>query len=237
MKRGKRLLNAVLKGHQDQIVDLEFLATPPNSKIFVLGSCDKEGVVFLWFLYVAKDDLGIEVELKLLKKYSFIAMRKSTKAYYSRIRLAGTVENGTMLLVPNDGSDCRVINFHCEPLQPDNAPAPALPATEPLKQLPAPDTTGPAPETPYESSVPKEVDDPVTSSPQEYTVPPQDEFQDSSDVDRSMNLPTDEFDDSRVLHTIPATNTQGAEYGGSITREEEEQPAQLQRDEAPSLGQ
>lgn len=143
VKRKGRVLGLILKGHNEDIVDIEFLQTDADASIFVLGSCDKEGVVFLWFIYIAKDALGIDIDLRLLKKYSLFSLRKSLTAFYSRIRLAGTVESGTMVLVPNDGSNCRVVTFRCEPTQLDSGEgAIAIEATpDTPRQLPAPETT------------------------------------------------------------------------------------------------
>lgn len=138
LKRNTRLLGCTLDGHDAPIVDLEFLQTPPGSPIHVLGSCDRDGVVFLWFLYVAIDSLGIEVSLNLLKKYSFFTLRKSTTAFYTRIRLAGTVEAGTMVLVPNDGANVRVVTFSCEPTQPSAPEHPLLESSTAVPSLPPP---------------------------------------------------------------------------------------------------
>lgn len=119
LMREQRVLYHTLKGHNAPIVDVEFLKTGSVIPVHVLGSCDRDGVVFLWFLYVAVDKLGIDVSLDLLKKYSFFTLRRSTTAFYSRIRLAGTIDDGTMVLVPNDGANVRVISFQCQPIQPD----------------------------------------------------------------------------------------------------------------------
>lgn len=136
LMRDNRVLYQTLSGHEAAIVDLEFLQTPPFTPIHVLGSCDRDGVVFLWFLYVAKDKLGIDINLQLLKKYSFFTLRRSTTAFYWRIRLAGTVHDGTMVLVPNDGANVRVVTFHCEPEILDNG-TPLVTAEE-KPALPAP---------------------------------------------------------------------------------------------------
>lgn len=111
-------MGLTLKGHAADIVDLEFLRTTTKDQVHVLASCDVDGVVYLWFVYVATDALGIDIGLRLLKKYSFYSLRRSKAAFYSRVRLAGTVENGTMILVPNDGSSCRVVTFNCETCNP-----------------------------------------------------------------------------------------------------------------------
>eukprot|EP00171_Calliarthron_tuberculosum_P008761 IDg8761t1 len=132
LKRKDRYIGCVLKGHPNGIVDMEFLQTPPESLIFTLGTCDQDGVVFLWFLRLVKDKLGIDFELRVLRKYSFYSLRKNKTAYYNRIRLAGTPEEGTMVLVPNDGSDVRVISFSCEPLDDPGYPALAAPTSVPL---------------------------------------------------------------------------------------------------------
>lgn len=136
LKRKDRYIGCVLKGHTNAIVDMEFLRTPPESLIFTLGTCDQDGVVFLWFLRLIKDKLGIGYELRVLRKYSFYSLRKNKSAYYNRIRLAGTPEDGTMVLVPNDGSDVRVIAFSCEPLD-DPASFPTLAAPAPVPQIEA----------------------------------------------------------------------------------------------------
>lgn len=146
-------MGLTLKGHTAQITDLEFLPTTSDPvNIHVLGSCDADGVVYLWFLNVAKDALGIDIRLRLLKKYSFYSLRKSTTAFYSRIRLTGTVENGTMVLVPNDGSNCRIVTFSCEPDQPQH-PTPAIGAPGPVLHLPSPEQpqSAPVPEAPVPS--------------------------------------------------------------------------------------
>lgn len=272
-------MGLLLKGHPNQIVDLEFLATPPTSPIYVLGTCDKDGVVFLWFMCIARDDLGIDVELKLLKKYSFFSLRKSTTAFYSRIRLAGTVESGTMLLVPNDGSNCRVVTFHCEPSQPDHALHPAITGPEVPKQILAAEPSDIIPEHPLTNTPSKPTDpdhletfipippvDPysahqetenfVEAEGKEYTetvlpMPdlqpdpvmsetisqPHDEFVDALDhavdqPEQPTSVDVDDFEDSTHLHTIPAS-APGDEYGASITQEEQEHSAQLQRDQLP----
>ncbi|CAN8074742.1 unnamed protein product [Agarophyton chilense] len=119
LKRNDRFMGLILKGHAADIVDLEFLSTTTQDQVHILASCDIDGVVYLWFLYVAIDSLGIDVGLRLLKKYSFYSLRRSKAAFYSRIRLAGTVENGTMILVPNDGSNCRLVTFNCHTYNPN----------------------------------------------------------------------------------------------------------------------
>ncbi|PXF48620.1 hypothetical protein BWQ96_01472 [Gracilariopsis chorda] len=118
LKRHDRFMGLTLKGHAADIVDLEFLRTTPKDEVHVLASCDVDGVVYLWFVYVATDALGIDIGLRLLKKYSFYSLRRSKSAFYSRVRLAGSVEGGTMILVPNDGSSCRVVTFNCETSNP-----------------------------------------------------------------------------------------------------------------------
>jgi len=136
LKRKDRYIGTVLKGHKASIVDMEFLPTPQDSPIFTLGTCDQDGVVFLWFLRVARDSLGIDYGIKQLRKYSFYSLRKSHMAYYNRIRLSGTPENGTMVLVPNDGSSVRVISFSCEPLE--EMETMKLEAPAPVRQIEAP---------------------------------------------------------------------------------------------------
>ena len=121
LKRKDRYIGTVLKGHNATVVDMEFLATPPDSPIFTLGTCDQNGVVYLWFLRLAKDALGIDYAIKQLRKYSFYSLRKNEAAFYNRIRLSGTPHDGTMVLVPNDGSSVRVISFSCEPIEDPNA--------------------------------------------------------------------------------------------------------------------
>lgn len=136
LKRKGRYIGCVLKGHKNAIVDMEFLQTPPDSLIFTLGTCDQDGVVFLWFLRLVKDSLGIDLQLRVLRKYSFYSLRKNKTSYYNRIRLAGTPEDGTMVLVPNDGSNVRIIAFSCEPLD-DPASVPAIAAPAPVPRIEA----------------------------------------------------------------------------------------------------
>lgn len=138
LKRKARVMGVTLKGHHSSIVDVEFLQTPSTSPVHVLGSCDRDGVVYLWFLYVAVDALGIDVGLTLLKKYSFFTLRRSTTAFYSRIRIAGSVESGTMVLVPNDGANVRVVNFQCQMAHPDGQGIALVSASESRPALPAP---------------------------------------------------------------------------------------------------
>lgn len=119
LMRQQRVMYLTLTGHQSDIIDLEFLQCSPSSSsstnnIHVLGSCDRDGVVYLWFLYVALDKINVDVNLRLLKKYSFFTLRRSTAAFYTRIRLAGSTEEGTLILVPNDGANVRVVRFACE---------------------------------------------------------------------------------------------------------------------------
>lgn len=167
MKKGTRLLGLALKGHTAPVVDLEFLATDVAAPVHVLGSCDQDGIVYLWFMYVEKDALGIDVRLRLLRKYSFYSLRRSTTAFYSRIRLAGTSESGTMVLVPNDGSNVRVVNFHCEPTKdphgkpnvPVIAPPPAVkalpsPEEDDVPHAPEPPAAYVSPEAPYRQTMP-----------------------------------------------------------------------------------
>lgn len=135
IKANTRLLGLSLKGHIAPIVDLEFLQTPADTPVHVLGTCDEDGIVILWFLQVEIDALRIPVALRLLRKYSFYSLRKSRAAFYSRIRLAGNVETGTMVLVPNDGSDVRVVTFHCEPT--DDSSKPNMPVIAPPPGKPA----------------------------------------------------------------------------------------------------
>lgn len=118
---------------------MEFLQTPASTPIHVLGSCDRDGVVKLWFVYIAIDKLGIVIGPKLLRHYSFYTLRRSTSAFYWRIRLAGTVESGTMVLVPNDGTNVRVVTFHCEATQPTDGNIPLVQAKEEPPALPAPE--------------------------------------------------------------------------------------------------
>lgn len=124
-----KILSTTLKGHKNEIVDIEFLRSGDFGKVYTLGSCDKDGVVYLWFLKreigggevgIGKEEevevgeeKGMDEKLVLLRYYSFYSLRKSRFAYFSRIRLAGTVDKGTMVLCPNDGSDVRVIQFCC----------------------------------------------------------------------------------------------------------------------------
>lgn len=140
LKRGERLVGAILKGHNAPIVDMEFLSDtqPTNSanlssnftsqhdlppaQIYILGTCDADGVVFLWFLEVVKNSLDIETSLRVRRKFSFYSLRKSKDAHYSRIRLSGSAKHGNMVLVPNDGSNVRVIRFHCDARSPDSIP-------------------------------------------------------------------------------------------------------------------
>lgn len=175
-----RLLGVFLSGHHAPIVDLEFLPTSSENRVHVLGSCDQDGIVYLWFLYVEKDPLGIDKSLKLLRDYSFYSLRKSTSAFYSRIRLAGSPENGTMVLVPNDGSNVRVVTFHCEPNDDPNA-KPNVPVIAPppeVKALPAPQhtefTDDPVPDAPPAPDVP--------SMPQDMGVTEDEEFVDALDA-------------------------------------------------------
>lgn len=154
-------------GHEQQIVDLEFLASTAAAPhpVFVLGSCDTDGVVFLWFLYIPKDALGNEIELRLLKKYSFYSLRRSTAAYYTRIRLAGTPDDGTMVLVRNDGSNCRIVNFSCHVDQPQHASdAPAIAASDPVPRLPPPEQPSTATKSTTSQSTPATSETPVVTS-------------------------------------------------------------------------
>lgn len=138
IKRKGRYIGTVLRGHRNSIVDMEFLPTPPDSTVFTLGTCDQDGVVFLWFLRLAKDALGIDIALTQLRKYSFYSLRKNKAAFYNRIRLAGTPNRGTMVLVPNDGSNVRVIQFSCEPST-DPQPFAQIAAPEAVPRIEAPD--------------------------------------------------------------------------------------------------
>eukprot|EP00178_Gracilaria_changii_P015523 TRINITY_DN434_c0_g1_i1.p2 TRINITY_DN434_c0_g1~~TRINITY_DN434_c0_g1_i1.p2 ORF type:complete len:415 (-),score=89.19 TRINITY_DN434_c0_g1_i1:10913-12157(-) len=141
LKRNDRFMGLTLKGHVADVVDLEFLCTTPRDEVHVLATCDTDGVVYLWFLYVAIDALGIDIGLRLLKKYSFYSLRRSTSAFYSRIRLAGSIENGTMILVPNDGSNCRVVSFNCKTSNPksdEQLPAIEAPPEHKLLMPPPP---------------------------------------------------------------------------------------------------
>lgn len=138
LKQNGRVMGLTLSAHDASIVDMEFLQTPASTPIHVLGSCDRNGVVKLWFIYVAIDKLGIVVGPKLLRHYSFYTLRRSTTAFYWRIRLAGTVESGTMVLVPNDGSNVRVVTFHCEASQPSEGNIPLVEAKEETPALPGP---------------------------------------------------------------------------------------------------
>lgn len=136
LRKDGRVLGLTLKEHEAPIIDLEFLQTPHGTPIHVLGSCDRDGVVKLWFLYLAVDSLGIVIGPKLLRMYSFYTLRRSTSAFYSRIRLAGTVEYGTMVLVPNDGANVRVVTFLCEARQPTDGDMPLVDARETLRTFP-----------------------------------------------------------------------------------------------------
>lgn len=144
---------------------MEFLPTDAQARVHVLGSCDQDGIVYLWFLYVEKDALGIEKALKLLRDYSFYSLRKSTSAFYSRIRLAGTTESGTMVLVPNDGSNVRVVTFHCEPNEDPNAkpnvpviaPPPEVKALPPPEAAPIPDPVPNPPPAPHLPAMPQDM--------------------------------------------------------------------------------
>lgn len=176
MKKGNRLLGLALKGHTAPVVDLEFLGTDVGAPVHVLGSCDQDGIVYLWFMYVEKDALGIDVRLRLLRKYSFYSLRRSTTAFYSRIRLAGSSESGTMVLVPNDGSNIRVVNFHCEPTEdphgkpnlPVIAPPPTVkalppPEEEDMPHAPEPPAAYVSPEAPHGQTMPP-IDRPPTQA-------------------------------------------------------------------------
>lgn len=142
LKRDSRLVGTTLKGHRAPIVDMEFLAAlaavdgeDASTKIggrdvYTLGTCDKDGVVFLWFLEVVKNALNIETALKVVRKYSFYSLRKKKEAHYSRIRLAGTTAKGNMVLVPNDGSNVRVISFGCDVRDTEGAVPAIMPPPE-----------------------------------------------------------------------------------------------------------
>lgn len=156
LKQNGRVMGLTLNEHDASIVDLEFLQTPASTPIHVLGSCDRVGVVKLWFIYIAVDKLGVVVGPKLLRHYSFYTLRRSTTAFYWRIRLAGTVESGTMVLVPNDGTNVRVVTFHCEATQPTDGNVPLVGASEQTPALPAPsdsDTQGKDASVPQRSGV------------------------------------------------------------------------------------
>lgn len=131
LKRGARLVGCTLAGHKAAVVDMEFLTVPgaylssaeareaarvpgSDSEMYVLGTCDEDGVVFLWFLEIVRGADNIERALSVRRKYSFYSLRKSTDAHYARIRIAGTVGKGNMVLVPNDGSNVRIIGFSCK---------------------------------------------------------------------------------------------------------------------------
>lgn len=209
MKKGNRLLGLALKGHNAPVVDLEFLATDATAPVHVLGSCDQEGIVYLWFLYLEKDDLGIDVRLCLLRKYSFYSLRKSTTAFYSRIRLAGFSENGVMVLVPNDGSNVRVVNFHWEPTQ-DSHGKPSTPVIAPppaVKALPSPDeddvphapeppATRVSPEEPHGEDMPP-IDHPLTQAERSQS-------RDEAFVDAMPNLafPITPIPPEQTHHTV-----------------------------------
>lgn len=131
LKRGDRLVGCTLAGHKAAVVDMEFLTVPgahrspaeareaarvpgSDSEMYVLGTCDEDGVVFLWFLEIVRGADYVERALSVRRKYSFYSLRKSTDAHYARIRIAGTVAKGNMVLVPNDGSNVRIIGFSCD---------------------------------------------------------------------------------------------------------------------------
>lgn len=152
LRRGGRLVGATLSGHRTSIVDMEFLTNVggegavermPGSdlEIYTLGTCDKDGVVFLWFLDVVRDALRIETALKVRRKYSFYSLRKSRDAHYSRIRLAGTIAKGSMVLVPNDGSNVRIIGFSCSPDVDGAVPRIEGPPPPRALEAPPPDAT------------------------------------------------------------------------------------------------
>lgn len=146
LKRGDRLVGAILKGHTAPIVDMEFLSSFPTRHpepsysaasatadsfsgdsshfpdIYTLGTCDSDGVVFLWFLEVVKNALNIETSLRVRRKFSFYSLRKSKQAHYSRIRLIGSARKGNLVLVPNDGSNVRIIRFRCDARSADSVP-------------------------------------------------------------------------------------------------------------------
>ncbi len=169
LKRKERYIGTVLKGHTAAVVDMEFLPTPADSPIFTLGTCDQDGVVYLWFLRLAKDALGIDYAIKQLRKYSFYSLRKNESAFYNRIRLSGTPTDGTMVLVPNDGSSVRVISFSCEPVD-DPAPIPRLEAPKEVPQIEdAPKNEEPVAPPPTENKKAEEqIETPQPLSQDEY---------------------------------------------------------------------
>lgn len=113
--------SVVLRGHKAPVVDLEWLPSAPGEVLSTLGSCDQDGVVFLWFVTV--DGGGGPGTVRLVRKYSFFTLRRSRRAYYNRIRLAGGGVGGacTMVLVANDGSPPRLIKFRAVPVFGDQA--------------------------------------------------------------------------------------------------------------------
>lgn len=127
-KVGSAVQSVNLRGHKAQIVDVEFLPSLATDPLHILGTCDTDSVVFLWFLTLrglpegegtkgpSAATAGATGTVRLVRKYSFYTLRRSRAVHYNRIRLAGNTSAATMVLVPNDGSPPRLIKLTATPI-------------------------------------------------------------------------------------------------------------------------
>ncbi|GAB0489670.1 hypothetical protein MMPV_000895 [Pyropia vietnamensis] len=127
-KVGSVVQSVNLRGHKAPIVDVEFLPSLATDPLHILGTCDTDSVVFLWFLTLkglpdgegAKGPSGAAMPpagtVRMVRKYSFYTLRRSRAVHYNRIRLAGNTSAATMVLVPNNGSPPRLIKLTAIPI-------------------------------------------------------------------------------------------------------------------------